>query len=210
MRFRVVAAALMFGSLASTTGCPIDPDLFLGVDTRYAPIYDGEYSGLGSGSVEFRQNGKLVQQIGDATESYARFYAGDILTDSGRLLVVGDVEEFSLGSITLTREVVDIFVADYFYAITYDVWADWDSVPMYGTEYMSFGQNVDDSLAMYDTLELTSLDEYDGGAWTIHVNTSGTLSPMGEFDDAPVGVPGGIPGGIPGDILDQKSGKTRR
>lgn len=193
MRFRCVAAALMVCVAALTTGCPDGSGLGFGFGP--GAIQDGTYAGLADGFVQIWNWDELYLEEPGGGESAAIFVDGAIVKDSGYYLQIGDVEDVDFGSFTATREAYDIAVSEGFYEVAYEVFAEWDTVPMYGTEYITFTGNADGSITMLDTLELTSLDSYDGGAWTFYAETSGTLTTTQE------------PGEPPRDILDLKSGK---
>ncbi|HKQ47147.1 MAG TPA: hypothetical protein VJZ71_03645 [Phycisphaerae bacterium] len=195
MRFREFAAALIILGAALTAGCPDGAGLGL----PFAAIPDGTYAGSVDGFVEIWHWDELYQQGSGGGESAATFVNGAIVKDSGQDLQIGDVEDVDFGSFTATREVFDVQVGAGFYEVAYEVYAEWETVPMYGTEVITFTGNADGSVAMVDTLELTSLADYDGGAWTFYAETSGALSsvqgPVEEPEDPPF------------DILDLKSGK---
>lgn len=199
MRQRCVVTALMMCGLALSAGCPIDPgELGLDFGFDYEIIPDGVYQGNATAIAELWHDGERIAQTSGETAGYAKFVDGELLAGDGSIIRIGDVEEVDIGGVWITREVFDIYVNDWYYEVSYDVWTEWNSVPMEGTEYLSFGLNSDDSITMFDTLELVSLDEFDGGASVFHLNGTGKL------------IPGEGPAIPPRDLLDLKSGKPRQ
>ena len=203
MRFQHFTPILMICASALMAGCPSESDLGLVSgydDSYYEVIPDGNYAGYVNGIFESWYWGELYQQASGGDQSGATFSNGVVLKDSGQALRIGDIEDMDFGAFTASRQVYDVEVDDYFYEVSFDVWAQWDSVPMAGTEFISFSENSDGSITMFDSLELISLDEYDGGAWTFHVNSSGTLYPFDGSENPP--------DNLSNPILDLKSGKS--
>lgn len=198
MHTRHVAIALVASSLAFLSGCPDGSGFGLGSGDQIIP--DGTYLGDSSGNLEVWYGNQLYTQGSGGSESSATFLNGRIVKDTGAALQSGDVEELTLGAFSASRQVYDVYVGEWAYEVDYDVSASWNGIPMTGTEFITFGTNADGSIAMFDTLELTSLESFDGGAWTFHVNASGTLYPTHDVPGA------GSP--LDNPILDVKSGRA--
>jgi hypothetical protein len=98
---------------------------------------------------------------------------------------------------------------DYGYEVDYDVTATWKNVPLEGEQYIVYELNSDGTVDLFDWFELTSLDTYDGGRWTIEDTTTGTLAPLEEVGSSGDSGDFGDSGDSPEDILDKKSGKIR-
>ena len=192
MKLRCLAVLGTVCALALMAGCPGSE---FGLGTSYAAIQDGMYAGSADGWVEIWHWDELYLSESGGSESAGTFVNGAVVKDSGQDLQIGDVEDVNYGAFTVTREVTDVQIAEGFYQVSYEVYADWDSVPMYGTQLITFTGNGNGSVAMIDTLELYSLVDVDGGAWSLFAETTGAL---------PLVQPSGVP---PQDILDLKSGK---
>jgi hypothetical protein len=181
-------------------GCPFGSDFGLGLGSRDDVIPDGMYKGRANGIVEIWYGSDLYHQASSENENAGTFLNGAVVTDSGQELRIGDVEDVHFGSFTVSRKVYDVQIGDWAYQVSYDVTAQWNSAPMAGRQFITFSGNADGSITMFDTLELTSLVEYDGGAWAIHANTSGTLYPVQESENPS--------DGLSNPILELKSGKA--
>ena len=237
MRFRVLAAALVVCGLASLAGCPLgivsDLQSALqsslqsglqsgsgsgsgsGSESSNGVIPDGAYAGNIGATAEFWHKGEPYEQHSGGGEAGATFVNGAALKNSGTALQIGDIESSDWGVFTGSRKVYDVQVGDSSYEVDYDVTAEWNAVPMAGTEFITYAANADGSIEMYDTIELDSLDSYDGGAWTMHASASGTLLPVqqsggsGSYGSTGTSGNSGSSGGSTGNILDLKSGKIR-
>jgi hypothetical protein len=211
MRFWYIAAAVCICCSAMGAGCP-NTDLGTGCDCGNV-IPDGTYIGDTNGTFESWYGSNMNDQKSGSGQTSATFVSGYVVKDSGYDLQIGDVENMSAGSFSASRQVTDVQAGNWAYEVDYDVSANWGGIPMSGTEYITFSGNEDGSIAMFDTMELTSLSSYDGGAWTFHVNSSGTLYPS--YDDGSGSGNGSGDGSgvqVPNDnlsnpLLDIKSGR---
>ena len=100
----------------------------------------------------------------------------------------------------------DVEQFDWGYHVIFDVTANWYEVPLSGTQDADYILEDDGSVSVEDTLELVSLNEYDGGAWEIELSIKGNLARSdggsgGNVDDGGSGLP---------PWFDNRSGKTRR
>jgi hypothetical protein len=193
-------AVLTIGGSALVAGCPFGLDLGSLFGSAYDAIPDGRYEGDGSATVEFWQYGELVNEESNDTATFAAFSGGALLKDSGGRFQLGDVDTLVDGAYVITREVFSIDYGDWGYEIAFDLTAEWNSIPMTGLEVATYWLNDDGTIDLYDEIELTSDDWYDGGAWTIHSDSYVTLVP--DY--------GTTPSSPPENILDKKSGKIRR
>ena len=194
MKLRCLAVLGTVCASALIAGCPGGADFGLGLPG--APIQDGVYAGSANGFVEIWHWDELYLSESGGSESAGTFVNGAIVTDAGQYLQIGDLEDVDYGAFVVTREVTDIQMADGFYEVSYEVFAEWDGIPMYGTQFITFTGNGDGSIGMIDTLELFSLNDFDGGAWSLFAETTGSLPLVQQTGEVP-----------PIDILDLKSGK---
>jgi hypothetical protein len=209
MKLRCFAAAVVVGGSALLAGCPFGVDLgALGLGSGGA-IPDGTYAGTVSATVEFWNEGELSwDEASDDGYTDATFSDGALAKDSGGLFKLGDVDSLADGAYDITREVYDIDVGDWGYEIAFDSTGEWNGIPMTGWEVATYWLNDDGTVDLYDEIELTSEEWYDGGAWTIYSESYATLS----RDEAPIPAPAPAPAPSqpPQNILDLKSGKIRR
>ena len=200
MKMRFVAAMLLVSGMAFMSGCPYDD---FGFGGYYEPIPDGTYFGTVTASAEYWQNGQRLEQGSSSTAAAATFMNGTVLTPSGQPLQVGDWNDVDLGGLWLEREVYYIEPFDGGFQVSYDLYTEIDGAPMDGVEFVTFSMNGDGSVTYFDTMELTSWDEFDGGQTTLHLNVAGTLAPS----QAPVSpsVPKLPSAPLDDDILNRKS-----
>ena len=205
MRYCRFAAAVIVCSSVFMAGCPNGTDFGVGSGSDVIP--DGTYIGDSNGNFESWYMSDVYQQASGGGETSATFANGAVLKDSGSALRRGDIENVDFGGFTASREVTDVQIGQWAYQVSYDVTAQWGNVPMAGTESITFTGNEDGSIAMFDAMELISLDQYDGGAWTFHVNSSGTLYPTDESGYSGGDSSGSPSGNLSNPILDIRSGK---
>lgn len=200
MRIRYLAAVVVLSVPVLMAGCPLGLDLgsLLDLGAGLGAIADGTYEGSVDATVEFWESGELVDESSEIGATDAKFADGALLKDSGSPFRIGDVDHLSDGEYEITREVVAIDAGDWGYEIAFDLVGEWDGVPMVGWEIATYWLNPDGSLDLFDEIELTSDDSYDGGAWTIHSDAYSTMTR------------GSTSRRAPDDLLDRKSGKIRR
>lgn len=202
MKYRLLAVGLAVCGSVSIAGCPLG--LGYGLGGGYGAIGDGTYSGTSSAEVAFWESGVLADRGSDGGYTDATFLNGALLKDSGGAFRIGDVDVLADGEYRITREVYDVESGPWGYEITFDLTAEWNSIPMSGWEIATYTANADGTIDLFDEIELTSEDWFDGGAWTIHSDAYATLSRGLASPPAPAPAPSGSPR----DILDLKSGKA--
>ena len=192
----------MVSGSAFMAGCPYDDFGFGGF--YYEPIPDGTYYGTVNAVAEFWQNNKRLEQGTSTTPAAATFAGGELLTASGETLQIGDWNDVDFGTFWLERDVSDIELFDGGFQISYELYTEMEDIPLDGKEFVTFSMNADGSVTYFDTMELTSLDEFDGGQSTLHLNLTGTLAPS----EAPIppSVPSRPSAPLDNDILNRKSG----
>ncbi len=200
MRFRCLSAALLVCGMGLLAGCPLGFDPGLGLGSGYYYIPDGTYAGSVSATVEFWEAGELVDES-SSTDGYtdATFWNGALQKDSGSAFQIGDVDFLEDGAYEIMREVYYVDYGDWGYEIAFDSTGTWNGIPMTGWEIATYWLNADGSVDLYDEIELTSEEWYDGGYWTIHSDSYANLT-RGQAPtyEQP-----------PQDLLDLKSGKVR-
>lgn len=200
MKLRWFAAVVMVGGLGLLAGCPFGFDLGFGLGGGAIP--DGTYTGDVSAVTNFWEGETLSDQDEYEGETFGTFQGGVLLDDAGDSYEVGGVDFLEDGAYEIMREVNYVDFGPWGYEIGFDLTAEWNSIPMTGWEIATYSLNADGTLDLFDEIELTSEDWYDGGWWTIHSDAYATLLP----GQAPAPGPG-----RPGrDLLDLKSGKIRR
>ena len=200
MRVRSLSAIVVTGVPLLMAGCPLGLDLgsLLDFGSGVAAIPDGTYAGGTNGSVEFWEWDELVDEASETGATDAKFANGALLKDSGGVFRVGDVDELWDGAYELTREVYAIDAGEWGYEIAFDLFGEWDGIPVVGWEIATYWLNPDGTIELYDEIELTSEESFDGGAWTIYSESFATMELATPSSRAPE------------DLLDRKSGKIRR
>lgn len=199
MRIRRLTVVVVLSVPVLMAGCPLSLDLgsLLDLGAGSGAIPDGTYTGSVDGTVKFWESGELVDGASETGATDAKFAGGLLLKDAGGAFRVGDVDHLSDGEYEITREVSAIDAGDWGYEIAFDLVGEWDGVPMVGWEIATYWLNSDGTLDLYDEIELTSDESFDGGAWTIHSDAYSTMTRTSSA------------GRPSGDILDRKSGKIR-
>src|SRR5262245_53493576 len=166
LRRNLAAVAVTIAGAGLLAGCP---------QPGAALIPDGRYTGTISMTMEARQRGQLAGEDVVTDQEDVTFRNGVHMAEDGEPLKVGSSEREQRGAMSVDSEVVYIDAGEFGYTVECDVVADFNGVPMSGTQATSYFQNDDGSLAYFETLELISDKQFDGGAWTIHGASSGTL-----------------------------------
>jgi len=199
MKTRWVVTGVLVGAMAMVSGC------LEGYEFGFpygGAIPDGAYTGNFTAVSEYWVNDEIYERGAGDGDTYAEFYGGELLGESGDVYDLGDVEEdLDVDYLNMSRTVSDIEVDGSFYTVTYDVSAWWGSFPMTGTEYISYDLNSDGSVLMFDSIVVSAVDSA-GDLWQAHISGSATLYPEQPNENPPFH--------IPGSIFDQKSGKTKR
>ena len=212
VRVRVCVVGLLAGGLVFLTGCPLTGLLdelsnaigngsSNGSSDRVIP--DGTYAGKLTATSEWRDSGEMYWQGTDDVSTSAEFAQGALVAPSGDWVDKGYQDSVDRGTLQISREVSYVEIYDWGYEVDYDLTGTWKNVPLQGTEYVTYELNNDGTVTVNDTLELISLDSYDGGRWVIHTTTAGTLAPS---NGAASGGSNGGSDGNGGSILDKKSG----
>lgn len=202
---RFLAAAVVVGGSGLMAGCPELGGQWGNGDIPYGVISDGTYSGTKNATTKYWQDGETFWS-GDWDESVSvEFYDGAIVQPSGDWLDYGDVDSLNMGTLQFSREVDEIYFEDWGYEVFYDLTGEWDGVPFVGVQHVDYVAEDDGSVTVYDTIELTSEDSFDGGEWEIVIEAEGTLSRSRGGSN-----PGNPGNPLDDDILDRKSGKIRQ
>lgn len=211
MMMRQSLAGLAAGSLMLMAGCPVEPGGGSG-PFDYA-IPDGTYAGKLSLTASFWENGVDDGQDFDEWETTRIFKTGDLINKvTDEWFYPGDRDTLDFGSLQVARVVTDVEQFDWGYHVLFDVTGSWYDVPVSGTEHADYILEDDGSVSLEDTTVLTSLSEYDGGAWEIELFIEGNLVRSGGSSGGDGGS-GGNGGGNGNELppwFDQKSGKIRR
>lgn len=196
-------------NLVLVTGCSTDGIGGLG-PLEYA-IPDGTYAGKLSLTASFWQNGVDDGQDFDEWETTRIFKTGDLINKvTGDWFYPGDQDTLDYGSLQIARQVTDVEQFDWGYHVLFDVVATWYDVPMSGKQDADYILENDGSVSVEDTMVLTSLLEYDGGAWEIELYVEGNMVLAGGGNDDNVDNGGDDGGnGLP-PWFDDKSGKVRQ
>ena len=217
MRVRVVAWALVVCGAALMAGCPLGFDFGLGtgsdlgnqlgkgLGTASNVISDGSYQGKFNATAEFWYGSNLYQQDSGDGDTYADFFDGALLADSGTALQNGDIEDANVDGVSMSCQVYDIQIGEWSYSVSYDVTGQWGSIALSGTEHLTYTENSDGTITMYDTYDLASPD----GAWTFQADGAATLYYSSGSGTVGSSQGSGSSSGSSGDILDRKSGKIR-
>lgn len=167
-------------------GCLVDGSGGLG-PFDYA-IPDGTYAGKLSLTASFWQYGVDDGQDFDEWDTTRTFKTGDLINKvTNDWFYPGDQDTLDLGSLKVTRVVTDVEQFDWGYHVLFHVTGSWYDVPVSGVEDADYILEYDGSVSVEDTMALSSLQEYDGGAWEIEIYVEGNLVPSG-------GGSGGNPG----------------
>jgi hypothetical protein len=197
MTLRQLIVGLTAGSWIFIAGCPQDGSGGFG-PLDYA-IPDGTYAGKLSLTASFWQNGEW-----DATRT---FKTGDLINKvTGDWFYWGDQDTLDFGSLQVARVVTDVEQFDWGYHVLFNVTGNWYDVPLSGKEDADYVLEDDGSVSVDDTMNLTSLQDYDGGAWEIEVYIEGNLVRAGGGSGDNAGNGGN---GLP-PWFDDKSGKVRQ
>lgn len=207
MTMRQLLVGLTAGSLILVVGCPLD---FGNSDPLEYAIPDGIYAGKLSLTASFWQNGVDDGQDFDEWDTTRTFKTGDLINKvTDDWFYPGDQDSLDLGSLQVVRVVTDVEQFDWGYHVLFDVAGRWYDVPMLGMEDADYILEDDGSVSVEDMMVLTSLEEYDGGAWEIEVYVEGNLvrAEGGGGDNVGNGGDNGGNGLPP--WFDDKSGKVR-
>lgn len=209
MTLRRALVGLAAGSWILVAGCPLDG---VGVSgpLEYA-IPDGSYAGKLNLTASFWQNGVDDGQDFDEWDATRTFKTGDLINKvTGDWFYPGDRDTLNLGSLQVARVVTDVEQFDWGYHVLFDVTGSWYDVPVSGTEDADYILENDGSVSVADAMELTSLRQYDGGAWEIEIYLEGNLVRSGSGSSGNAGNGGNNVGNNGGNglppLLDQKSG----
>jgi hypothetical protein len=205
MKLRQLLVGLTAGSWILIAGCGSE-----GLGPLDYAIPDGTYAGTLSLTASFWQNGVDDGQDFDEWDATRTFKTGDLINKvTGDWFYWGDQDTLDLGSLQVARVVTDVEQFDWGYHVLFDVTGSWDDVPVSGKQDVDYILEYDGSVSVEDTMELTSLQEYDGGAWEIEVYVEGNLvrAGGGSGDDSGNGGDNGEDGLPP--WFDDKSGKIR-
>lgn len=202
-------AGLVAGCLVFLAGCPMDGAGGSG-SLEYA-IPDGTYAGKLSLTASFWQNGVDDGQDFDEWETTRIFKTGDLINKvTNDWFYPGDRDTLDYGSLQIARQVAEVEQFDWGYHVIFDVAATWYEVPLSGTQDADYILEDDGSVSVEDRMELTSLGQYDGGAWEIEVYVEGNLVRSGSGSGGDSGNNGNNGGnGLPW-WFDLKSGKIRQ
>lgn len=209
MTVRQSLVGLVAGSLVLVAGCPLDGLEGWG-PLEYA-IPNGTYTGELSMTASFWQYGVDDGQDFDEWDDSRTFETGDLINEmTGDWFYPGDQDTLDFGSLQVARVVTEVEQFDWGYHVLFDVAGRWYDIPLLGTEDADYILEYDGSVSVEDTMELTSLLEYDGGAWEIEIYVEGNLEPSGGGSGGDVGDGGNDGGnGLP-PWFDEPSGKIRQ
>jgi hypothetical protein len=211
MTLRQSLVGLAAGSLTLVAGCPLGG--FGGSGPLEYAIPDGTYAGRLNLTASFWENGVDDGQDFDEWDTTRIFKTGDLINKvTNDWFYPGDRDNLDYGSLQIAREVAEVEQFDWGYHVIFDVAAMWYEVPLSGTQHADYILEDDGSVSVEDTIELVSLNEYDGGAWEIEVFIEGNLVRSGGGNSG--GNSGGSGGNNGGSGLppwfDDKSGKIRQ
>ena len=208
MDLRRTLAVLAAGSMMLVAGCPQGGS---GLGPLEYAIPDGTYAGKLSLTASFWNEGQSDGQDFDEWETTRIFKTGDLINKvTGDWFYPGDEDTLDFGSLQIAREVTEVEQFDWGYHVLFDVTATWYDVPMTGTQDADYILESDGSVSVEDSMQLVSLDRYDGGAWEIELFIEGNLVRSGGGSGGNAGDDGKNGGnGLP-PWFDEKSGKIRR
>lgn len=209
MTSRKSSVCLATMSLLLVAGCPMDG--LGGMDPLAYAIPDGTYAGRLSLTASFWQYGVADGQDFDEWDATRTFKTGDLINKvTGDWFYPGDRDTLDLGSFQVARVVTDVEQFDWGYHVLFEVAGSWYDVPVSGMQEADYILENDGSVSVQDTMELSSLTQYDGGAWEIEVYVEGNLirSEGGSGGDAGDGG-NDVGNGLP-PWFDEKSGKVRQ
>jgi hypothetical protein len=170
-------------------------------------IPDGTYAGKLSLTASFWQYGVDDGQDFDEWDATRTFHTGDLINKvTNDWFYPGDQDTLDYGTLQLARVVTEVEQFDWGYHVLFYVAGSWYDVPVSGTQDADYVLDDDGSVWVEDVMDLTSLQEYDGGAWEIEVYVEGSLFRDGIGSGDNGGDDGGD--GLP-PWFDDKSGKVR-
>jgi hypothetical protein len=139
-------------------------------------IPDGTYAGTLRLTASFWQNGVYDGQDFDEWDTTRIFRTGDLINKvTGDWFYWGDQDTLDFGTLQIARVVTDVEQFDWGYHVLFDLTGSWNGVPLSGTQDADYFIEYDGSVSVEDTMNLTSLQEYDGGAWEIEVYIEGNM-----------------------------------